>query len=155
MPTLDLPGPIDDFLQQPNPAVIACLRPDGFPMSVATWYEWRGGRILVNMDESRRRLGWMRSNPQVCLTVLGQDWYRHVSLWGLVVTIAEDVDLVDIDSLSRRYGGQPFGRRTAKRFSAWIEPTGWHAWDPTGELTRGGKGGGTGTGGGSGSGSGA
>src|ERR1700694_4502920 len=98
---MELPARVVAFLKQPHPAVIACVRPDGFPMSVATWYEWRAGRILVNMDESRRRLRWMRSTPKVCLTVLGQDWYRHVSLWGLVVTLTEDVDLVDIDSLSR------------------------------------------------------
>ena len=62
---LALPARIDAFLDQPNPAVVACIRPDGFPMTVATWYEWRDGLILVNMHESRCRLGWMRLNPKV------------------------------------------------------------------------------------------
>jgi PPOX class probable F420-dependent enzyme len=131
---LALPARIVAFLKQPNPAVVACIRPDGFPMTVATWYEWRDGLILVNMHESRTRLGWMRGNPKVSLTVLDQDWYRHVSLWGSIVRIGDDADLADIDSLSRRYRGRPFANRKAKRVSAWIEPRGWHGWDDDGKL---------------------
>ncbi|TMB87582.1 MAG: PPOX class F420-dependent oxidoreductase [Chloroflexi bacterium] len=135
MPVLELPPAVDHFLKLPNPAVIACVRPDGFPMSVATWYDWQDGRILVNMHESRSRLRWMRANPKVSLTVLGEDWYRHVSLFGLVVSIADDTTLADIDRLSRRYTGRPFSKRTAKRVSAWIEPHGWHGWDDEGEIS--------------------
>lgn len=131
---LVIPTRVDEFLKQPHPAVVACVRPDGFPMTVATWYEWRDGMILVNMHESRSRLGWMRDNPKVSVTVLDKDWYRHVSLWGSIVKIADDVDLADIDSLSRRYLGHPFTKRTAKRVSAWIKPLGWHGWDDSGEL---------------------
>jgi PPOX class probable F420-dependent enzyme len=128
------PAHIVAFLKQPNTAVVACIRPDGFPMTVATWYEWRDGLILVNMHERRSRLGWMRVNPKVSLTVLDQDWYRHVSVWGSIVRIVDDVDLADIDSLSRRYRGRPFANRTAKRVSAWIGAQGWHGWDDGGEL---------------------
>ena len=123
-----------EFLNKPNPAVIASIRPDGFPMTVATWYDWQDGLILVNMRDSRSRLRWMRLNPKVSLTVLDENWYRHVSLYGNVVKIADDVDLRDIDRLSRRYGGAPFANRAAKRVSAWIEPLGWHGWDDSGEL---------------------
>lgn len=129
-----LPARVDEFLKQPNPAVVACIRPDGFPMTVATWYEWQDGLILVNMDERRARLGWMRLNPKVSMTVLDTDWYRHVSLWGSIVKIADDADLAGIDSLSLRYRSRPFANRAAKRVSAWIEPQGWHGWDDSGEL---------------------
>ena len=123
-----IPPHIDEFLRQPNASVIGCIRPDGFPMTVATWYDWEEGRILVNMAQSRSRLRWMRLNPKVSLTVFDKDWYRHVSLYGLVVTFTDDVDLADIDRLARRYRGQPYGARDAKRVSAWIEPKGWHEW---------------------------
>jgi hypothetical protein len=131
----ELPSPVVEFLKQPNPAVVACVRPDGFPMTVATWYDWRDGMIMVNMDRRRSRLGWMRENPKVSLTVLGKDWYRHVSLWGSIVKFIDDVNLTDIDSLSRRYRGHPYANRAAKRVSAWIEPRGWHGWDDSGELS--------------------
>jgi PPOX class probable F420-dependent enzyme len=130
-----LPAAVDEFLKLPNPAVIATIRPDGFPMSVATWYDWKDGQILVNMHESRSRLGWMRLNPRVGVTILGEDWYRHVSLYGSIVRIAADADLSGIDRLSLHYTGKPFAKRSAKRVSAWIEPMGWHVWDEEGELS--------------------
>lgn len=104
-------------------------------MSVATWYDWYDGLILVNMHERRSRLRWLRANPKASLTALGQggDWYRHVSLYGSVVRIADDTTLTDIDRLCLRYTGKPFSNRRAKRVSAWIEPHGWHGWDDSGE----------------------
>jgi Pyridoxamine 5'-phosphate oxidase len=68
---IDLPEAVVKFLKRPNPAVIAFIRPDGFPMSVATWYDWENGLILVNMHESRSRLRWLRANPKASLTALG------------------------------------------------------------------------------------
>ena len=132
---LTLPPLVEEFLKKPNGAVIACIRPDGYPMTVVTWYDWEDGRILVNMNEIRARISWMRVNPKASLTVFDSDWYRHVSLFGRVVTMQEDAGLVDIDRLSRRYTGKPFGDRKANRVSAWIEPVGWHGWDETGVLS--------------------
>ena len=132
---LDLPRPVVEFLKRPNPAVIAFIRPDGYPMSVATWYDWEDGLILVNMHESRSRLRWLRANPKASLTALDeQDWYRHVSLYGSVVKFAADADLADIDRLCVRYTHKVFSNRRAKRVSAWIEPHGWHGWDDQGEV---------------------
>ena len=136
-PPLEIPDEIDRFLGMPNPAVIACVRPDGFPSSVATWYDWRDGEILVNMHAERKRLGWMRLNPKVSLTVLDESWYRHVSLTGLIVRIEDDVDMVEMDRLSRRYTGQPFVRRKEKRVNAWIRPRGIHVWKDGGRFTAG------------------
>jgi len=131
---LKIPSRVDEFLRRPNPSVMGCVRPDGFPMTVATWYDWEDGRILVNMDAGRRRLAWIKGNPKVSLTVFGDDWSRHVSLYGFVVSLHDDTDLHDIDRLALRYSGNAFPWRTAKRVSAWIEPHGWHVWDPSGEL---------------------
>jgi PPOX class probable F420-dependent enzyme len=130
MPPLPLPPEIDEFLRRPNPAVVASLRPDGSPHTAATWYLWDGKRALLNMDESRLRLRFMRRDPRVALTALGEDgWYRHASLLGLVAEIVEDEDLRDIDRLSLYYTGQSFRNREAHRVSAWIEPESWHAWE--------------------------
>ena len=124
-----LPPELDDFLRRPNPAVIATVKPDGAPHTVATWYLWEDGRILVNMDEGRARLEYLRRDPRVSLTVIdGEDWYRHVSLRGRVVSLEDDTDLAEIDRLSQRYRGQPYRNRERGRVSAWIEVTSWHAW---------------------------
>lgn len=132
---LIFPSKVEAFLKQPNAAVIATVRPDGFPMTVATWYDWDGGRVLVNMLASRARLAWMRRNPKVSLTIFDADWYRHVSLWGEVVSIEDDIDMAGIDRLALRYTGKPYRNRKVKRVSAWIEPRGWHGWDPAGDLS--------------------
>jgi PPOX class probable F420-dependent enzyme len=129
MPRGPLPPELEEFLAEPNPAVIATLRPDGHPHAVPTWYEWRDGRVLVNMDESRSRLDHMRRDPRVAITVLGRhDWYSHVSMLGRIVEIRADSDLADIDRLSHRYRGEPYWNRERRSVTALVEPERWFAW---------------------------
>jgi PPOX class probable F420-dependent enzyme len=125
------PPELDELLRRPNPAVVATLRPDGSPHTVATWYLWDGERVLLNMDESRARLGFMRRDPRVSLTVLdAESWYRQVTLLGRVAELVDDDGLADIDRLSRHYGGEPFRDRESRRVSAWVEVGSWHLWPP-------------------------
>jgi PPOX class probable F420-dependent enzyme len=133
VPPVPVPPEVDEFLARANPAVVATLRPDGSPHTVPTWYDWENGRVLLNMDESRLRLRFMRRDPRTALTVLdGASWYKQVSLIGRVVEIHDDSDLADIDRLAERYTGRPFGRRAAKRVSAWLEPERYHTWEGAG-----------------------
>jgi PPOX class probable F420-dependent enzyme len=122
------------FLRRPNPAVVATLRSDGAPVSVATWYLLEDDdRILLNMDYSRVRLRHLRRDPRLSLTVLSEDsWYSHVSLQGEVVELRPDPELTDIDRLSRHYGGERFGHRDARRTSAWMRIDRWHGWEVDG-----------------------
>jgi PPOX class probable F420-dependent enzyme len=129
MPKPPLPDKLVEFLAEPNPSVIATAAPDGGLHTTATWYVWDDGRVLVNMDAGRKRLAHLREDPRVSLTVLGKDdWSRHVSLSGRVVSFEPDPELEGIDRLARHYTGQPFGRRDRERVSAWIEVDSWHAW---------------------------
>src|SRR5689334_14059148 len=129
MPKPPLPEELEQFLTRPNPAVIATLQPDGTPHTAATWYLWENGRVLINMDESRRRLEYLKADPRVSITVIGQDnWYRHVTLRGRIAAIDADEGLGDIDRLSRHYTGGPYPERERRRVSAWIEVERWHSW---------------------------
>jgi PPOX class probable F420-dependent enzyme len=131
VPKPPLPPRLDAFLAKPNAAVIGTVRPDGSPVTVATWYDWEDGRVLVNMDEGRRRIAHLRADPRVSLTVMNiANWGSHVSLQGRVVSIEDDPDLRDIDRLSVRYLGEPYPERDRRRVSAWIEIERWHAWHP-------------------------
>jgi PPOX class probable F420-dependent enzyme len=133
MPRPPVLDEVSQFLAQPNPAVVATLRPDGFPHTAATWYDWEDGRVLLNMAATRLRLAFMRRDPRAALTVLDDgSWYRHVSLIGRIVSIADDSELADIDRLAVRYTGSPFRNRGAPRVSAWLEPERWHAWSDSG-----------------------
>ncbi|GAA4508431.1 PPOX class F420-dependent oxidoreductase [Actinoallomurus oryzae] len=124
-----LPESAVAMLKKANPAVIATLRSDGQPISTATWYLWDDGRVLINMDEGRKRLDHIRGDDRVSLTVLdGDDWYSHVTLIGHVAETRADETLADIDRLSRQYTGQPYPQRDRGRVSAWIEIDRWHGW---------------------------
>ncbi|MEV2194731.1 PPOX class F420-dependent oxidoreductase [Streptomyces phaeochromogenes] len=124
-----LPEAVVAMLKKPNPAVIATLRSDGQPVSAATWYLWDDGRVLVNMDEGRKRLDHIRNDPRVTLTVLDEsDWYTHVTLIGRVAELRDDEGLADIDRLSTQYLGHDYTSRKRRRVSAWIEIDRWHGW---------------------------
>src|ERR1044072_1237199 len=109
MPKPPLPDELQELLREPNPAVMASLKPDGSPLTVATWYLWE--------------------DPRVSLTVLDNNWYRHVSLQGRVVAIEPDAGLRDIDRLSNHYRGEDYQNRASDRVSALIEIDRWHAWN--------------------------
>lgn len=129
MPKPPLPDAVAELLARPNYATIASLRASGQPVSVPTWYIYENGRILVNMDEGRKRLEYLRNDPRVALSAMDpDDWVTHVSIQGRVVEFVDDPDLTDIDRIARHYIGQPYHVRDRKRVSAWIEIDRWHAW---------------------------
>lgn len=121
--TTQLSDPIRDFLRKPNPAVMATLAKDGRPVTVATWYLLEAdGRVLVNLDASRVRLGHLRRDPRFALDALdGADWHTHVALQLVGTEVADDTDLADIDALSRQYTGEPYSNRDAPRVSVRAE----------------------------------
>ena len=130
MPRPPLPPHVIELLKAANPAVIASVRADGQPVSVATWYLLEDdGRILINMDAGRRRLSYLRHDPRVSLTVLSEsNWGTHVSVQGNVVDLSPDPDLAGIDRLSVQYTGKPYPVRNRGRVSGWIDIVFWHGW---------------------------
>jgi PPOX class probable F420-dependent enzyme len=124
-----LPEAAVAMLRKPNPAVITTLRPDGQPVATATWYLWDDGRVLVNMDEGRKRLEHIRNDPRVALDVLDEGgWGTHVSIIGHIGEMREDTGLADIDRITGHYIGTPYPQRDRRRISAWIAVDGWHGW---------------------------
>lgn len=128
MPRPPLPAEFVEILQRPNPAVMATVRPDGAPVSVATWYLWEDDRVLVNLDAGRKRLEHIRASPRISLTVLdGDSWYRHISLQGEVST-QPDPDLTDIDRIATHYTDKPYANRERPRVSVWMDVDRYHVW---------------------------
>jgi PPOX class probable F420-dependent enzyme len=129
MPKPPIPGEFVEVLKRPNPAVMGTVRPDGTPVTVATWYLWDdSGRVLLNLDARRKRLEYMRTNPRVSLTVLdGDNWYRHVSVVGSV-TLVDDTDYHDVSRLTRHYTGGTWTDRNQQRVSAWLDVDFYHVW---------------------------
>ena len=127
---MTLPQHLDEFLRQANPSVIGTVDAEGVPHTAATWYLWENGRVLVNMDATRKRLEHLRQNPHVSITVVGsENWYQQVTLRGQVSELADDSDLAGIDRLCTHYMGGPYGARDQHRVNAWIEVESWYAWN--------------------------
>jgi PPOX class probable F420-dependent enzyme len=131
MPNAPVSPEADAFLRKPNGAVIATIRGDGAPFTAATWYDWDGETIYVNMDEGRTRLRHMRRDPHIAITVFDiENWYWQVSLLGRVVRIEDDEGFSGIHHLARRYTGADYVDLSRGRVSAWIAVDSWSGWDP-------------------------
>jgi PPOX class probable F420-dependent enzyme len=118
------------LLARPNPAVMGCVRPDGQPVTVATWYLLEDDdRILINLDAGRRRLAYLRADPRVSLTAMdGANWGTTVSVLGRVVDLTDDPDLVDIDRIANHYIGIQYPDRERPRISGHIDVDTWTSW---------------------------
>jgi hypothetical protein len=128
-----LPAHLEAFLRSPRPAVIGYLRSDGAPATVATWFLWLGdGRFLMTLDAKGFRARMLELDGRVALTVLGDDWYDHLSLRGRVVELRSDPDFADVDRVSLAYRGVPHPR--ASPFipvTAVVQVDGWHDFSST------------------------
>ena len=93
-----------------------------------------GGVFLLVMLAGSVRLRNLRANPAVSLTVLADDWYSTVTLFGRAVSLEPDADLAIIDRISDRYTGEPWRGREDELVVATVEVERWHAYgSPGGE----------------------
>lgn len=96
------------------------------------WYEYGSGRVTLSMEARARRVGHLRANPHVSLSVLADDWYNCLSLLGRVVEITDDPDFSVIDRLSMRYRGERYPERSLPLVTAVVEVTRWHTYGTPG-----------------------
>jgi PPOX class probable F420-dependent enzyme len=128
VPRPPLPPELVEFVRAPRPAVIGTVRPDGTPSTTATWYEWQAGRLLLSMVADGPRLRNVRHNPGISLTILGEDWYDHVTVLGRAAAFEDDPRLADLDRLSLRYRDEPYPKRHLRCVSVIMEIERWHSW---------------------------
>jgi PPOX class probable F420-dependent enzyme len=136
VPTAPLPPELQRFVAKPRQAVVGTVRDDGTPVTTPCWYGVDdAGRLILSMSHDSHRLRHVRANPRVALSVLGDDWYSHVSVVGRAVETRSDDDLADIDALSQRYGGVDYDDRTYRGVTVFVEIDRWHSWgDPAAEA---------------------
>jgi PPOX class probable F420-dependent enzyme len=136
VPAAPLPPELQRFVSAPRQAVVGTVREDGTPVTTPCWYGVdEGGRLILSMDQESHRLRHIRANPRVALTVLGDNWYSHVSVLGHAAGFRADDDLADIDALSQRYEGVPYEDRDYRGMTVFVEVDRWHTWgDPAAEA---------------------
>ena len=98
-----------ELLTGGNYAVLVTLYEDGAPHATVTWVDAADGQLLVNTAEGRRKDRNLRRDPRSGVTVIGEDFYRWVSIQGTVVDRMTGPQAeAHIDTLSRRYDDEPW-----------------------------------------------
>jgi PPOX class probable F420-dependent enzyme len=136
MPRAPLPPELQRFVEKPRHAVVGTVRADSTPVTTPCWYGVDAeGRIFISMGDDSHRHRHLQANPRVALTILGDNWYSHVSIVGRAVELRTDPHLADIDELSQRYEGVAYDDREYRGVTVFIEVERWHTWgDPAGEA---------------------
>jgi PPOX class probable F420-dependent enzyme len=123
-----------ELLLPANPAVLATVRDDGSPHTVAVWFDWVEERVLLNMDVNRKRLAYVEANPNASITILdGENWLRQLTVRG-PISLEPDEGLVTVDRLAHRYIGHEYPIRDRPRVTAWLQPEHWFLWDARGRV---------------------
>jgi PPOX class probable F420-dependent enzyme len=137
VPAAPLPPELRRFIEKPRHAVVGTVRDDSAPVTTPCWYGIDDDdRLVISMGDDSHRLRHVQANPRVAITILGDDWYSHVSILGRAVELRPDPDLADIDELSQRYEGVPYEDRSYRGVTAFVEIERWHTWgNPTAEAS--------------------
>ncbi|GAB4483305.1 MAG: hypothetical protein Kow0088_26440 [Anaerolineales bacterium] len=129
------PQDIEQFLQTPLVARLACLTHEGKPHVVPVWQEWDGKSFYVAAWEGSQWAVYLQDNPNVSLTI-DEPWtpLRRVVARGEAFRL-RDTDYPGgiqalVTRLRQRYLGEAFAKRVKGR--TWhafrIHPTSLRGW---------------------------
>ena len=69
------------LLDEPIPVVLAVMGSDGRPNLTPMWFDYEGSTVLVNVASHRKKIEWIRANPQLpMLLVNPANMYHWVSI---------------------------------------------------------------------------
>jgi PPOX class probable F420-dependent enzyme len=120
--------PVRKFLEKPNFAVLATRSGANGLQATPVWFLYEGGQILINTSRGRVKLRNMERHADVALAIVDRENpYQYVQIRGTVAGFDTKHGARDIDRLSQRYVGQPYGYpggdSPAKRVTIHIAPT--------------------------------
>jgi PPOX class probable F420-dependent enzyme len=95
------------FLQEPNYAVVAALREDGSPHQTVIWVDWDGEHVLLNLNQDRAKLRYLRDDRRLSLLVLHRENpYQWLGIDGEVEEITTEGAYEHIVHQARVYRGR-------------------------------------------------
>jgi PPOX class probable F420-dependent enzyme len=107
--TAELNDSVRRLLDEPNPAVLGTINPDGSPQTSVVWVGRDGNDLLISTAAGRRKERNMRRDPRVSLTVLDRgDPQLYAEIRG-VATVTEDVGRRFAVRLEEQYSGPGAG----------------------------------------------
>ncbi|WP_037578115.1 PPOX class F420-dependent oxidoreductase [Phaeacidiphilus oryzae] len=97
------------LLDEPNPAVLATLNPDGSPQTSVVWVGREGDQLLLSTTAGRRKERNIARDPRVSLTVYDRaDPQRYAEIRG-TASIEEDAGRAFAVALEETYEGPGSG----------------------------------------------
>ncbi len=76
---------------EPNVGIVAVLREDGTPHQTVVWVDWDGEHLVLNLNNFRTKLDYLRRDPRVSVLVLDRDNpFRWLRVEGAVVEITPE-----------------------------------------------------------------
>ena len=108
--TVVLNDAVRKLLDDPVPAVLGTVNPDGSPQTSVVWVGRDGNDLLVSTAAGRRKERNVRRESRVSLTVYDTaDPLRYVEVRG-VATVTEDIGRELAVRLAEQYEGPGAGR---------------------------------------------
>ncbi|HEX2576557.1 MAG TPA: PPOX class F420-dependent oxidoreductase [Aquihabitans sp.] len=94
-----------------NFAALTTLMPDGQPQTQLMWVHADDDHVLINTETGRQKFRNVQRDPRVTVAVFSsENPYQYVEARGRVVeTEAGPAARADIDDLSQKYNGTPYG----------------------------------------------
>jgi PPOX class probable F420-dependent enzyme len=69
------------LLDEPIPVVLAVMGSDGRPNLTPMWFDYEGSTVLVNVASHRKKIEWIRANPQLSMLIVNPaNMYHWVSI---------------------------------------------------------------------------
>lgn len=94
-----------------NFAALTTLMPGGQPQTQLMWVHANDEHVLINTEVHRKKFKNVEADPRVTVTVFNKENpYQYVEARGRVVgTVGGDEARANIDDLSQKYMGAPYG----------------------------------------------
>ena len=107
------------FLEEMRvPCVISTLRPDGAPITSATWFGFLGDDVVVSTPAQRNKARNVRNDPRVSFIVdTKTNPVQGVAIEGVVEVLEDDDDAI-LGSIVARYLGADAAAEMLQRLSA-------------------------------------
>jgi PPOX class probable F420-dependent enzyme len=97
-----------EFFDGTNFGVVTRLRSDGSPQSTVVWIERDGDSVSFNTAHGRAKPGNLERDARVSVLVSAPDFYHWVAVDGRAELTTDGAE-EQIDRLSRKYDGKPWG----------------------------------------------
>jgi PPOX class probable F420-dependent enzyme len=106
-----IPASFRDLFEKPTIAHVTTLLPHGQPHTVPVWvdYDAETGRLLVNTERETQKARNVARDPRVALSMVDpEEPARFLAVTGDVEGVTADGARQHIDTLARRYTGEPY-----------------------------------------------